>query len=180
MRLIKKYLGIIIAIVFCGICFKIVYEKFLAKNNFHSSTLSMPSSCWRRENVLETQFLIDDLEASYDISLKVNYTNDYSYANIYVGYNIFVDTLEIEKGEKVYSLFSKEWGKPIGKKSFISKNIILTVPLSTNCKFSHLGLYKLRIQQHMRNHSLFGIKEVEVVINKSSINQIDKKLLDNE
>ena len=118
-----------------------------------------PEKYWIFNDPAEFEFEIDNSDIGYNLLFNIRNTSKYQYQNIYLQYYLEDSTGRlISKELKNIQLFNSITGVPLGKglgdildieKTFLEKYT-----------FENPGLYKLRIDQFMRQDSLPEILSV--------------------
>jgi gliding motility-associated lipoprotein GldH len=114
---------------------------------------------WSINNPAEFNFEIDDTDKSYNLLVNIRNTASFKYQNIYLQYYLEDSTGRVLSKElKNIQLFNAKTGIPHGKGIGGFYDIERTFLEEYN--FEHKGLYKLRIDQFMRQDSLAEILSV--------------------
>lgn len=129
------------------------------KNRVYDQVYSIPSKGWNKDSLLTFSFTVADTTRPYDILLHVRNNNKYQYSNLWLFIvtksptgNTLRDTVEIALADDA----GKWLGKGLG-----DVNAML-VPFMKNILFPYKGIYKIFIQQAMRQTYLKNILDVGV------------------
>lgn len=156
MKKINYSFGILLAFMLLACNFNDIYEK----------VVDIPKSEWDKKKAASFQVPVTDTLTSHDIYLNVRNNNDYLYSNLFVFVTLIApngksvkDTIEItladEKGKWLGHGFSGVWStKQVYKRQV---------------RFSQPGIYKINIQQGMRDDILRGIPDIGINIEKSKL-----------
>lgn len=145
------FLLLIIGLVSCGP--ESHFEEFI----------EIKDAKWNYRDRASFEFNIDDTLPAYDINIGMRINKDYPYKNIYLLVNQISpkqDTLL----RRIEIVFNGEDGRWYGKKTGNLYEYI--IPFKKNITVSDTGLYKLEIEQNMREEELSGIYNIGVQVVK--------------
>lgn len=153
------------------ILFIILFTVSCNEDLVHSEYKALNNGVWKKGDTLQFQYSNKDTLGNHHIFLNVRNDDDYEFSNLFLilefeapSGNTQVDTLEYEM-----ALPSGEWlGKGLGSvkesKLWYTENIV----------FEEYGVYRLNIQQAMRENGeveglddLLGITDVGIQIEKA-------------
>ncbi|MBR3565069.1 MAG: gliding motility lipoprotein GldH [Paludibacteraceae bacterium] len=147
MNKIIKYISLsVIAVAMLSCSQKIAYSQYQ----------TIADSRWNDSDTLVYHVNIDDTTTAYDVIIDVRHTINYQYQNLWLFVNS--DTIDF------YLANSRgEWlGNGVGELRE------MPVLYKSNMRFDSCGVYDYKIVQAMRNKELKGIKEVGLIVEKSS------------
>lgn len=111
---------------------------------------------WLADSTPNFQFDIDDTEKTYNLYLNIRNTNTYPYHNLYVKYVLQDSSGNNIKEELVNkTLYNEKTGEPYG--SGLGDIYSHQFLLAENLTFNESGMYRVTLQQYMRQDTLSGI-----------------------
>ena len=114
---------------------------------------------WVFNDPAEFEFQIEDTDKSYDLLFNIRNTAKYKYQNIYLQYYLEDSTGRLLSNDlKNIQLFHKITGVPMGKG--LGDILDIEKVFLEKYRFEHPGLYRLRIDQFMRQDSLPDVLSV--------------------
>jgi gliding motility-associated lipoprotein GldH len=123
----------------------------------------LPENRWPHDSTAIFQFTIEDAQAPKDLMIKVRYTAEYEYRNLYIQYQL-KDTagqLVAENLENI-QLFHAKTGTPLG--SGVGGTYDIEQVFRQGFTFPQSGLYTLSLQHFMRVNVLEEIAAVGVAV----------------
>lgn len=155
-----KYQGIIVILCVLWACDNTrVYEE---NHDFESKF-------WASDSVSTFTFNIEDVNQDYSLLMNIRNTNTYAYHNLYVQYTLEDTVGNILKKELVSNnLFHEKTGKPLG--SGLGDIFSHQFALIEGYTFENPSVYKVTLQQFMRQDSLQGILSAGIRIEETSSN----------
>jgi len=114
---------------------------------------------WVFNDPAEFEFQIEDAEKSYNLLFNIRNTSKYKYQNIYLQYYLEDSTGRLLSNDlKNIQLFHKITGVPMGKG--LGDILDIEKVFLEKYRFDNPGLYRLRIDQFMRQDSLPDVLSV--------------------
>lgn len=127
-------------------------------DSLYENHKELENGFWEANNLQSFDVSIDDTQ-NHSIYYHLRYTLDYDYCNSYVRYKIFSPTGKLlTQKMKSDTLFDCKTGKPLGEG--FGKVYNREFELEPNFNFSEKGIYKIELEQMMRQDSLEGIQTV--------------------
>ena len=153
----KRYYKYIIIVCLCIISFackkSVYFEKY--------QTIDNP---WDKNKEYFFICEMEDLFASYNLSLQIRNNNLYPYRNLWLFY-----TIESPEGsvlrDTVECLLADGYGKWMGSGISIYH---LNIPIRTGYTFPRKGPYTFTVRQGMRDEQLKGIEQIGIKIEKNN------------
>ena len=149
MKLYKAMIWALLTLVACADD-KRVFEK----------NTDLEHTQWLAANAPVFEFVIDDVNTSYNLYCNIRNEVSYPKANIYFNYKL-TDANGKALEQKLISrfLFDKKTGEPFGS-SALGDIYDHQVPVSSSYKFLKPGVYRATFTQYMRMDTLPGILAV--------------------
>ena len=156
MRSVAKIIFVVVASLFLLAC---------DGNKVFEAYIEVEDANWKKENIANFAFEVEDTLSAHNIYLNIRNTGDYPYSNLY----LFVKTtgpdgkFNIDTVNCILANNRGQWkGKGIGDLWD------LQVPYIGSFKFAHKGEYNISLEQAMRVESdLKGITDVGIRVEKS-------------
>lgn len=127
------------------------YERFYSINR----------EGWSKDSTLNFPVHFDKDKQSYDLSMHIRNTNNYRYSNIW----LFV-CIQSPQGEQLIDTVEFTLAEPSGKwlGSGLGELFSQQFLYKENIAFPDSGVYKISIQQAMRDETLMGIDALGISI----------------
>lgn len=121
---------------------------------------------WQKDKEYYFTFMVDDIDASYDLTLEIRNNNLYPYQNLWL-FTTEEPPVGGLKKDTLECLLADEFGKWYGQGISLFQQ---SIPLKRNHSFTHKGQYTFSFRQGMRNDQLKGIQELGLRVVKSTAN----------
>lgn len=127
---------------------------------FVKQELPLNTGSWPYNEVLESNFTIEDINKKYNLFLDIEHEKDYPFQNIYC--KIITQFPDGKKTEQILPInFADNKGIWYGK---CGKQCKLRVVLQEQVSFKLMGDYKIIIEQYSRKNDLEGIHSLSFII----------------
>ena len=133
------------------------------KQNLVDFSNEVPKRQWFYRDHVVAKFEIKDSSKPYNIFFKLRHTADYRYSNIFVLVH-FIDGKQKITKRYQYRLAEND-GRWLGSGSGNLFNY--TLPMLTNHRFSHNGIFRIEIEQNMRDNPLQEIADLGILIEET-------------
>jgi gliding motility-associated lipoprotein GldH len=138
-----------------------------SRNKIYDRIKDLPDRSWPKNQSVDFQFNITDTRPGYDLYYNIRNSILYKYYNLYLSCTL-EDTLGnvLETKLSDFNLFDPKTGKPLGDglgDLFDHQFVFLD-----NYHFNNPGIYRLHVNQYMREDILMEIMSVGLVIRKNN------------
>ncbi len=128
-----------------------------------SETFTIPKQSWSYDSLVQFQVKVEDTTGLYQIYLKVNHTEKYPFANLWIKFiaigpdsTASIDTVNILLQDKQHRWIGTGVGKDWSMQQLFADSV----------HFRQKGIYTLLIQHIMRPDNLHDIKKIGITIKK--------------
>ncbi len=132
-----------------------------AGGSVYESSVSIPDGIWAYGDTLSFVFGMEDTTGTYAMYLRVRHTAAYPYRNLYTEF-----LTAYPGGRTVNQVVSLELADATGRSNGNCRGAAceVEIPLQAKAVFREQGTYRLSLVQYMRQDSLPGLSQVELVI----------------
>jgi len=121
---------------------------------------------WHQDSIMSFQFDVDDVDATYQIALKLRHNADYAFQNLYI-FRTIQSANGVEFADTANLIIADNYGKWLG--SGVGELKTLSWGYSKkSIQFKRSGTFVFTIQHGMRDTLLTGVTDVGLEIFKAN------------
>jgi gliding motility-associated lipoprotein GldH len=139
-----------------------------------NTNLTIPSYGWAYRDSLEYKFEIKDTSTLYNLYLDINHTSAYPLQNLYTYIKTMYPNGKVYQQQLNMDLAAKS-GQWNGEKEWFSDKYNLRIVLQEGSFFNQVGVYKLNLQQYLRQDSIPGLNTITLRIEDAHRKRGEKK-----
>ena len=133
------------------------------KSYHYYKKVSIEDQEWNYSQIPQFEFDIVDTTSKFNLILKVEHSDEFSFQNLYTNFHIILPT-----GEEVKDVVSLELADKFGKwqGNCHGNKCEIQILLRENINFLDVGAYQVRIEQYMRSETISGINSISLALDK--------------
>lgn len=158
----NKIIAPFIALILLGVFSSCDDTRIIDENT------SIPNQAWFYKNKLGFDFEIPDTNKTYNVYVNLRVGSDYKYSNCFVMVHQTNPSL-VQSKERKELILLDDRGNWLGKG--LGDIYDFQIPVYTQKRFSEKGLYKLELEQNMREDTLSPIYAAGVRVEYFTPNQ---------